>query len=477
MDSYFIDPQRRRAVKVLFPNHPLSVNSECYGLRNQLKYNVVVEKMDLVNLIQIRLTECNDQSKLFIATIDNNIYERIRVEQSLHVTFQGFIDHLTKILDNCKKEELHMSLVKDDSVQLLQFYEKSSFKNLTHLFLQIEPASTETILFHINQSLLSFQDQAANYACQVQKYQLELNGRDESIHRLQGEIRVLNNKLVEQENMIFSRNTEETNRLQQTIKHINESKDLEEKRLKTVISSMQEKIDQQNKEILFNADKMMQEAKRYEALREENIKLKSHNSHLREEMDRYKTELHSYQSRDGRNESTIVDLRRQLIELQSKLKISEKQKSELEAELEAERNICQTKKNALQLTTDDIANSNVMISNLNKEILKLKSKIELRTEIAMKQEKLIQEKERENNELQVIVKQIQQEHTKNRTASEEYAQAVRRIKETSDAIEEKYRKKINDMIMKVSHNQNMEPVSVLNSQIHNRYLRPHNRID
>lgn len=51
MDSYFIDPQRRRAVKVLFPNYPLSVNSECYGLRNQLKYNVVVEKMDLVNLI------------------------------------------------------------------------------------------------------------------------------------------------------------------------------------------------------------------------------------------------------------------------------------------------------------------------------------------------------------------------------------------------------------------------------------------
>lgn len=194
---------------------------------------------------------------MFIATIDNNIYERIRVEQSLHVTFQGFIDHLTKILDNCKKEELHMSLVKDDSVQLLQFYEKSSFKNLTHLFLQIEPASTETILFHINQTLLTLHDQTANYACQVQKYQLELNGRDENIHRLQGELRVLSNKLVEQENMIFSRNTEEINRLQQTIKHINESKDLEEKRLKTVISSMQEKIDQQNKEMHSNADKMM----------------------------------------------------------------------------------------------------------------------------------------------------------------------------------------------------------------------------
>lgn len=51
MDNYFIDPQRRRAIKVLFSNHPLTVNSESFGLRNQLKYNVVVEKMDLVNLI------------------------------------------------------------------------------------------------------------------------------------------------------------------------------------------------------------------------------------------------------------------------------------------------------------------------------------------------------------------------------------------------------------------------------------------
>lgn len=170
------------------------------------------------------------------------------------------------------------------------------------------------------------------------------------------------------------------------------------------------------------------------------MKLKSHNNQLREEADRYKSDLQAYQSRDGRHESAIVDLRRQLIDLQSKLKIAEKQKSELEAELEAERNICQTKKNALQLTADEISNANVMIANLNKEVMKLKSKVELRTEIAMRQEKLIQDKEKEYNELQGTVRQIQQEHIKNRAASEEYAQTVRRIKETSDAIEEKYRK-------------------------------------
>lgn len=478
MDSYFIDPQRRRGAKLIFPAHQLAVCTDSYGIRTQLKFNVVVEKMDLQNLIQIRLTESTDQSRMFVATIDNSSYEQMRAEQSLHVTFQGFVDHLTKILERCKREELHMSLVKDDDgVHLLQFYEKSSFKNLTHLFLQIQVATTETVLFHINLALQSLQDQVAGYAGQVQKSQSELREREDVIHRLQGEVRALNGKLLEQENLVFNRNTEEVNRLQQTIKHINESKELEERRLKTIISGMQEKIDQQNKELLAGTEKIMHDSKRYEALREDNVKLKSHNNQLREEADRYKADLQAYQSRDGRHESAIVDLRRQLIDVQSKLKIAEKQKSELEAELEAERNICQTKKNALQLTTDEISNANVMIANLNKEVMKLKSKVELRTEIAMRQEKLIQDKEKEYSELQGTVRQIQQEHIKNRAASEEYAQTVRRIKETSDAIEEKYRKKINDLIMKVSQNQNAEPVSVLNNQFPNRYLRPHNRIE
>ena len=44
----------------------------------------------------------------------------------------------------------------------------------------------------------------------------------------------------------------------------------------------------------------------------------------------------------------------------------------------------------------------------------------------MKQEMLIQEREKEYNELQETVKQIQQEHMKNRSAGEEYTQSESR---------------------------------------------------
>uniref|UniRef100_A0A182MPJ2 Uncharacterized protein n=1 Tax=Anopheles culicifacies TaxID=139723 RepID=A0A182MPJ2_9DIPT len=176
-------------------------------------------------------------------------------------------------------------------------------------------------------------------------------------------------------------------------------------------------------------------------LREENTKLRGRNEQIKEELERLQANVSSQQSRESRSENAVADLKRQLGELHSKLKIAQKQRSELEAELEAEKNICHTKKHALQLTTDELANASAVINNLNKENVKLQSKVDLRTEIAMRQEKMLLEKEKQIMELSNTVAAIEQEHVKNKSSNEEHAETVRRIKETTDIIEEKYRKR------------------------------------
>uniref|UniRef100_A0A182T6Z9 Uncharacterized protein n=1 Tax=Anopheles maculatus TaxID=74869 RepID=A0A182T6Z9_9DIPT len=163
---------------------------------------------------------------------------------------------------------------------------------------------------------------------------------------------------------------------------------------------------------------------------------------MKDELERLQTSIASQQNRECRSETTVAELKRQLVDMQSKIKIAQKQRSELEAELEAEKNICHTKKHALQLTTDELANASAVINNLNKENVKLQSKIDLRTEIAMRQEKLLLEKEKQIVELGNTVAAIQQEHMKTRSSNEEFAETVKRIKETTDLIEEKYRKNL-----------------------------------
>uniref|UniRef100_A0A182VPZ3 SAS-6_N domain-containing protein n=1 Tax=Anopheles minimus TaxID=112268 RepID=A0A182VPZ3_9DIPT len=474
-DNKFIDNHLRRCVKVLFPVVPLPVNIENVGIRKPQMFYMIVEQIDLQNLIQIRMTQVNDHSRMFISTIDNAAYEQIRAEQSLHVTFQGFIDHLIKILDNCKREGLHLALVMESNSNMLQIFEKSSFKNLTHLLLPMQNASTETVLFHINQSLQTLQEQSSAYSSQVQKYQHEMSSKNDTISKLQEEIMCLNGKIREQENLIFNRNAEEVNRLHQTIKHLNETRDAEEKRLKAVLHNMQQKVDQLTQETYERTERMVQETKRFEMIREENMKLRGQNEQIKEELERLQVSVSSQQSRESRSENTIADLKRQLGELQGMLKVTQKRRSELEAELQAEKNICHTKKHALELTTDELANASLVINNLNKENVKLQSKVDLRTEIAMRQEKMLLEKEKLIMELSNTVAAIQQEHVKNKSCNEEHAETVRRIKETTDIIEEKYRKKINDMILKMTNNQPVEATSLLSIQ--GKYLRPQNRVE
>ncbi|XP_053670495.1 spindle assembly abnormal protein 6 homolog [Anopheles nili] len=475
LDNKFIDSHLRQCVKVLFPVVPLRVNIESVGVRKQEMFNVIVEQIDLQNLIQIRITQVNDHAKMYISTIDHTAYEQIRAEQSLHVTFQGFVDHLIKILDDCKRDELHLALITSNSTHTLQIFEKSSFKNLTHLFLSMANALTETVLFHINETLQILQEQNFSYSSQVQQFQFDVTSKNDAISKLKGEIVSLNGKIMEQEHLIFSRNNEEMNRLHQTIKNLTESKGMEEKRLKTIITSMQEKIDQLTQETFDRTERMVQETKRFESIREDNILLRTQHAQLKEELERLKTEISSQHKRESKAEMATSELKHQLIEMQSKIKIIEKRRSELEAELDAERGICQTKKNALQLTTDELDNASTVINNLNKENMKLKSKIDLRTEIALRQEKMLHEKDKQLSELNGIVAALQQEHIKNKASNAEYAETVNRIKETTDIIEEKYRKKINDMILKITGSQNVDLSSPLNNQ--GRYLRTQNRVE
>lgn len=96
---------------------------------------------------------------MLISTIDNVLFGQIKCDQSLNVTFDGFVEHLCKILDSCKRSELHLTLIRQmqSTEQVLQFYEKRSFRNLVHLCLPVEEPPLRFILHSINQTLATVQ--------------------------------------------------------------------------------------------------------------------------------------------------------------------------------------------------------------------------------------------------------------------------------------------------------------------------------
>lgn len=101
---------------------------------------------------------------MYITTVDTASFHELKQDQSLNVSFVGFMDNVVRMLKDCQAGKLELSLsIKDSTADiensnqsndyLLQFVEIRAFKNLVHLCLPCRSAPLHTVLFYINTML------------------------------------------------------------------------------------------------------------------------------------------------------------------------------------------------------------------------------------------------------------------------------------------------------------------------------------
>lgn len=105
----------------------------------------------------MRLTEKSDHRRMYITTVDGCSFNELKQDQSLHVTFAGFIENLARMLQDCRSGKLELALVQkqsnsaDESIGYqLQFIEMRTFKNLVHLCLPSRIAPLNVVLFYMS---------------------------------------------------------------------------------------------------------------------------------------------------------------------------------------------------------------------------------------------------------------------------------------------------------------------------------------
>lgn len=377
--------------------------------------------------------------KVYISPIDDASYNKIRQEQSLHVSFAGFIEQLVAILESCRKGDLHAALLLENNQSILQFHEKRLFRNLIHLYLPISEAPVEAILHHVNQTMCKLQEQHAYQANQIDALRSELCTKEESNAGLKDEIRRLKAALAEQENMIFARNMDEVKNLQHSLKNLNELKDNDERQLKGIIFGLQEKTERINKENLQLNDKLAATEKCSDSYKAECARLSQQLTLVNEQLSHLQCEVDGQKTKDRKQELNLLDLKRHLKDSRDKGNALEKQRSDLIAELEAEKIVCQTKRKALQIATEEITKANDIILKQSKEIVQLKRKGEDRAAVALRQEEIIQANEKALHKLRKDYEAATKELEAKVQTSIQLTSHIEEMKEFSVKIEEQYK--------------------------------------
>lgn len=376
-----------------------------------------------------------------MATVDNETFERIKAEQSINVSYTGFVDYLLQILDGCRRDELHLAVVENAEQKYLQLYEKRPFKNLTHLFLPMIRAPTKTALFHMNVALQMLQNQVLALQGQMEGGKAEVVQRDAEIRQLQTEMQVLRDKLKEKDALAFQRESDEIRRLSLELKSLQDAKDGAEKHFRQELRQLQDKFDRCSREVALNRERCEAEVKKQDLLKEEIGRLKP----FLQANHKLQLDLDQAQSKSQRYEAKITEVQRLYTEAQEQLRQAQKNEQELRAEAEAERNIASSKRNALQLATEEISSANRIILQQKKDLEKLRAKIDVRTELALKQEKVVQQKEKENSNLQNIVRQLRSEYEASKLAKTDVLDTIEALQDSADLLEHKYQRKISEL--------------------------------
>lgn len=388
---------------------------------------------------QLRLSSTSDQMKVYLSTVDDVSYNKLRQEQGLHVSFAGFADQLVTILEACRRGELHASINADNHRACVQFYEKRPFRNLIHLYLPISEAPVELVLKHINQTMLKLKEQHASHTIQLESLQSQLSTKEETNRGLREEIKRLKGALNEQENMVFARNMEEVKNLQHSLKNLNELKDNDERQLKAVIFGLQEKVERLTNENAQLADKCGAAEKRSESYHSEATRLKQQLGLSKDQIGRLQSEIDGQKTRDRKQELNLLDLKRQLKDARDKGNSLEKQRSDLIAELEAEKIVCQTKRQALQVATEEITKANDIILKQSREVTVLKKKATERAAVALKQEEIIGSLECELKRLRTENMTMKQSEKLHSDASKDVQTQLEEMKDFTNKLEEQYK--------------------------------------
>ncbi|EDV94636.1 spindle assembly abnormal protein 6 homolog [Drosophila grimshawi] len=449
-ETYFASMDYKKNVHNIMPSMEMMVNfaGDRDAMRSQKTCLLHAERIDFKELIQLRLSEKCDQRRMYITTVDSASFHQLKQDQSLNVTFGGFMENVVRMLQDCHEGKLELCLsardctsdtARDRHDYHLQFVEKRSFKNLVHLCLPCRSAPLHTVLFYINATLDATHKKLYALEQNTQQLQLEMNAQRSHIEQLGVENSKLREAFAENTRKLGEKHLVELQQMQEKLDKLRDQRNNELDRSRQSIAGLQTQLERAAQEMVDVKALQEQIEKQKKNLNEELICCKSRMCTLKEQNEKLHNELTGAKKQGRKLEYKIEDLKQHTAELQEHIQKGNKEKANIAAELEAEKKILHTKRQALEMASDEIAKANQIILKQNQELLSQKKTIAWRTEVALQQEKAVKEKDKL---LTIRDEELQQSRQTIQQLREEIPQQLQSMRHFAQGLEEKYTNQI-----------------------------------
>ncbi|XP_076236885.1 spindle assembly abnormal 6 [Calliopsis andreniformis] len=379
----------------------------------------------------VLLADDDDPCFLYSLFITEDDFKVLKSQQGLLVDFDNFATQLICLLEQCQMPSANLTktppkflllLAEEGGEWTFKLVETNNFKHLCHLSLNISPASDCDLKTHMAMKIKQLKDNIQQQNRDTVALETRLNDLTNKLEMRTQELEQLEHKYMTEKNQMQISSSEQISlekdrfakaRLEWQCQIEKEKMEIERrhteivKQLHTDLAELRtQNLTYKDKLSLLEATNMEQIRQLQNLEKELNITQRDLNA-LKKQNSKLDTDYHEKDKSVNSLKTKVAVLEQELKDkaiLISKhtemLKTAKEQKQHLEDLVADKESQLQRKQNSLRNLSDELVKANEILTKLQNELASTKSKLKLRTSIALEQERLLDTKQKEVGQLE-----------------------------------------------------------------------------
>ncbi|CAK9820367.1 Spindle assembly abnormal protein 6 homolog [Anthophora quadrimaculata] len=413
----------------------------------------------------VLLADDDDPCFLYSLFITEEDFKVLKSQQGLLVDFDNFATQLIHLLEQCQIPSANLSkpppkflllLAEESGEWTFKLVETNNFKHLCHLSLNISPACDSDIKTHMAMKIKQLKENILQQNRNTLALETRLNDLVNKVETKTNELEQLEQKYATEKSQMQISSSEQISfekdrfakaRLEWQCQSEKEKLEMERRHTEIVKELHTELAELRTQNLTYKDKLSLLEATNAEQIKQlQNLEkdlnvtqrdlnlLKKQNSKLDTDYHEKDKMVNSLKTKVAVFEQELKDKAVLINKHTEMLKTAKEQKQHLEDLLTEKEGQLQRKQNSLRNLSDELVKANEILTKLQNELASTKSKLKLRTSIALEQERLLDTKQKEVGQLENKMESLMKE---TKDAKTEVEILKEQLKTTTNQLEEK----------------------------------------